>query len=153
MQGEVVVDASVFNKTFLDEPDRDDAVAFFEFAERRQLPLSAPSIFVYEVLAVAAQSPFGSEKAFGLIRGVRQSGFTIVEAGDAIIRRAMEISNSGHPNTGYPTFYDASYHALALLLGGVFLTSDHRHVAKASAFGSVVLLKDWRTHFKTAHPS
>ena len=149
MEGEVVVDASVFNKTFLDEPDRADAVAFFEFAERRQLKLISPSIFVYEVLAVAAPSPFGSETAFELIRGFRQSGFVIIEASDTLVHKAIEISNKGHPKSGYPTFYDASYHALALLRGGVFLTSDQRHVAKASEFGGVVLLKDWRTYFQT----
>ena len=153
MVGEIVVDASVFNKTFLDEPDRADAVAFFEFANRRKLQLIAPSIFVYEVLAVAAPSAFGSERAFELVEGFRQSGFSIVEASDAIIRKAIEIANSGHPKTGYPTFYDAAYHALALLRSGVFLTSDKRHVAKASAFGSVVLLRDWRSHFQTTHSS
>jgi predicted nucleic acid-binding protein len=153
MAGEIVVDASIFNKTYLDEPDRLVALSFFEFAKQHGLKLIAPSIFVYEVLAVAAPSPYGAEKAYELILSFKRSGFLIVDASDAVIHKAIEISNSGHPKSGYPTFYDSSYHALALLRGGTFLTSDQRHAAKSSGFGGVVLLKDWRAHFNASLPS
>jgi predicted nucleic acid-binding protein len=65
-----------------------------------------------------------------------------------VTRKALEISNTGHAKTGYPSFYDSAYHALALMNGGVFLTSDQQHMAKAAGFGSVVLLKDWRSRFQ-----
>lgn len=41
------------------------------------------------------------------------------------------------------TFYDASYHALAIHTGGTFLTADLAYVKKTSAAGHVVELKDW----------
>lgn len=39
------------------------------------------------------------------------------------------------------TFYDTSYHILALFLKGVFLTSDEKYFNKAKELGSIKLLK------------
>ena len=41
------------------------------------------------------------------------------------------------------TFYDASYHALALFLNGTFLTADVKYYNKAKAFGGIKLLGDY----------
>ena len=41
------------------------------------------------------------------------------------------------------TFYDASYHALALLLKGTFLTADKKYYEKAKGFGNIKLLRDY----------
>ncbi len=41
-------------------------------------------------------------------------------------------------------FYDAAYHAVALVHGGVFVTADERYVAHASQAGSVSSLRQWR---------
>lgn len=149
----VVVDASVFAKLVLDEDDSDEAIAFFAHAKAQGYFLSAPSLFLYELLAVAGPSSRGSESAYTMLCKALSGGFEIVELNEATVRKALEISNAGHPKSGYPTFYDSSYHALAISSGGVFLTSDQRHVAKASGFGSVVLLKDWRTYFQASQPS
>jgi predicted nucleic acid-binding protein len=40
-------------------------------------------------------------------------------------------------------FYDASYHATAIVQGGVFVTADERYVAQASLRGGVVSLQEW----------
>jgi len=42
------------------------------------------------------------------------------------------------------TFYDASYHALAIVNGGSFVTADTRYVTKTASSGSVIALSDWR---------
>ncbi len=41
------------------------------------------------------------------------------------------------------TFYDASYHALALHLGGTFLTADKKYYNMAKSFGSIKLLRHY----------
>lgn len=41
------------------------------------------------------------------------------------------------------TFYDASYHALALDKGALFLTADKKYYEKAKSFGHIKLLKDY----------
>jgi predicted nucleic acid-binding protein len=41
------------------------------------------------------------------------------------------------------TFYDAAYHSLALIHGGVFVTADTRYANKVKESGSVVALSQW----------
>ena len=148
MSDPTIVDSCVFNKLYLDEEDSGAVVEFLDYAKRNKLRLAAPSLFGYEVLAVAAASPFGADAAHLLIAKFRQSGFDIIELEESVISRAITIANSRHPKTGYPTFYDSAYHALALDLGGIFLTSDHRHIAKAASHGNIAALKEWKSHFK-----
>ena len=40
--------------------------------------------------------------------------------------------------------YDAAYHAVALALGGVFVTAGERYVRRASQAGGVSSLRGWR---------
>jgi predicted nucleic acid-binding protein len=143
----VVLDSCVFNKLFLLEDDRGHALEFLDFSRKNKTRLLAPSLFLYEVLAVAAASPFGADAAFDLIRQFQAAGFEITELDAKTVKQAIFIANSGHPKTGYPTFYDSAYHALALVLGGVFLTSDSKHLSKTASIGNVVLLRDWKAHF------
>jgi predicted nucleic acid-binding protein len=42
------------------------------------------------------------------------------------------------------TFYDAAYHATALVHGGVLVTADSRYVTLAQRHGSIILLSDWQ---------
>jgi predicted nucleic acid-binding protein len=45
----------------------------------------------------------------------------------------------------YPvTFYDASYHALAIVADGQFVTADEQHLQRAAEAGHLAHLKDWR---------
>lgn len=148
MSETVVIDSCVFNKLFLDEDDSETAIEFLAHAKKFRFRLGAPSIFLYEVLAVAASRSFGAQAAYGLIETFMQTGFEITELGGSTVKNAIDIANTGHPKTGYPTFYDSAYHAFALERGGIFLTSDQRHIAKAASHGSVALLKEWKSHFK-----
>jgi predicted nucleic acid-binding protein len=143
----IVLDSCVFNKLFLLEEDRGDAITLLDFARKNKVRVMAPSLFVYEVLAVAAASPFGADAAFDLIGEFLRAGFEIADLDEQTVRRAIVIADGGHPKTGYPTFYDSAYHALALVLGGIFLTSDSKHLAKAASHGGIVLLRDWKAHF------
>ncbi len=43
------------------------------------------------------------------------------------------------------TFYDASYHALAIVTGGRFVTADEKHLTKAGDAGYLIYLRDWTT--------
>ena len=42
------------------------------------------------------------------------------------------------------SFYDAAYHALALIRKGVFITANSRYVNRVGEAGSVVALSEWR---------
>jgi predicted nucleic acid-binding protein len=41
-------------------------------------------------------------------------------------------------------FYDAAYHALAIVQGGCFVTADTKYVSKTLSSGSVTTLSDWQ---------
>jgi len=42
------------------------------------------------------------------------------------------------------SFYDAAYHAVALLHNGLFVTADTRYVNQVSEPGSVMALSEWQ---------
>jgi predicted nucleic acid-binding protein len=41
-------------------------------------------------------------------------------------------------------FYDAAYHAVAIVNGGCFVTADSQYVDKTASSGSVIVLNKWR---------
>jgi len=41
-------------------------------------------------------------------------------------------------------FYDAAYHAVALIHNGLFVTADTRYVNRVTKSGSVIALSDWK---------
>jgi hypothetical protein len=52
----VIVDAGVFAKLVVEEDDSDEALAFFGYARSNSYFLKAPSLFLYEGLALASRS-------------------------------------------------------------------------------------------------
>ena len=42
------------------------------------------------------------------------------------------------------TFYDAAYHALALVEHGTFVTADGKYFTKAKKAGAIALLSDFQ---------
>lgn len=145
--GAAVLDASVFCKIFLDEPDRQACLDFLSHARAQALPLSAPGLFIYEALAVASASGFGAPKAWELISDFVRAGFELVEPDAELVQLAQAMASHGHSKSGFPAFYDTVYHALALRNGAIFVIADARHLAKTREFGHVVLLKNWREAF------
>lgn len=44
-------------------------------------------------------------------------------------KQALKILASGHDKSGYPSIYDAIFHAMALCNQAVLVTADKRHYA------------------------
>jgi len=119
----VVLDSCVFSKLFLQEPDRQEAVELITELSKRNTQVLVPSLFLYEVLS-------------------------IVELNQQTTLKAIEICEQGHEKSRFPSFYDASYPALAITNECQFITADKRHMAKTKRFGYVALLSDWESVFK-----
>lgn len=81
----IVVDASVFAKLFLDEPDRPEAEALFAHVAERDVELVAPSLIVYEAL------PIGLRHAVPFKRSPRQA------TGTRVIRPFRTVSTTPWP--------------------------------------------------------
>jgi predicted nucleic acid-binding protein len=71
--------------------------------------------------------------------------FESAQLPERVIKQTINITNEGHPNSGFPSFYDSAYHALAIELDSVFVTADKRHKAKTETFGHIVLLHEWES--------
>ena len=121
----VTPDASVLLKWVLpadDEQDTGAALALRDEAAAGTLDLVVPED-ADEMLASLAD--------FGLTEAKLDAGW-----------RARAVSLSVRYGVA---FHDAAYHAVALGLGGVFVTADERYVRRASGAGGISSLRLWRT--------
>ena len=140
----IVLDASVFAKLLLDEPDRADARSLIGHAGSRREGLLAPALLLYETLSIALRHGVPFVTALGLLEKLRAAGLDIVEPSIGELTTAEEIATAGNAKSGYPALEDSIYHAVAIRRGGTFVTADQRHFAKTKQFGNIVLLADWQ---------
>ena len=140
----LVIDASVFNKLFLDEPDAILARQLFVHALETGEAMAAPDLLPYEALAVALHYGVPFAQVTDLLDKLQAAGFQLSPPTAAMFALAHEIATSGSAKSGHPALYDSVYHAMALELGGTFVTADRRHASKAARFGHVTLLEDWK---------
>ncbi len=143
MNGLYVVDSSVFNKLYLNEEDREQALALFEQAAEDQVMLIAPTLLYYEVMATAQYYHLPLFAVLELLEEQIATNLLLVEPNSTHHRKAIDIIQQGHPKSGYPSIYDAIFHALAIIEGGTLITADHRHFSKSKQFGHILMLKNF----------
>jgi predicted nucleic acid-binding protein len=135
----VVPDASVLLKWILpsdDEPDTDRALSLRTAIVEESVRALLPSLWLYEVgNTIARRFP-----AYALSWMSALIKFELQEAPptQAWLTTALELTKKHEV-----TFYDAAYHALALIHKGLFVTADTRYVNKVADPGSVVALSEW----------
>lgn len=135
MLNKIVLDSCVFCKLFLQESDRQQAVELISALTERNYNVIVPSLFLYEVLSIAKISGFPASKAYELIIEFQKTQLQLVELDKLCIEKTLEICESGHAKSGFPSFYDASYHALAINSDCYFVTADKRHFNKTLQLG------------------
>ena len=141
----IVPDASVLLKWILpveDQPDTGAALSLREAAVAGAITLVVPQLWIYEVgNTLARRFP---EQADDLLANLVD--FQLAEGRlDARWRRQTVYLARAYG----VTFYDAAYHALALVHRGVFVTADERYVRQAADAGSLALLRHWKTRMST----
>jgi len=147
----IVLDSCVFCKLFLQEPDRQQAINLMKMLIEQSYEIIEPSLFLYEVLAVAKMSHFPALTMYELILELQKNQLQLVELERSDVEKTLEICEMGHAKSGFPSFYDASYHALAIHHVCYFVTADQRHFSKTWQLGHVILLNDWEKHLLTTH--
>jgi predicted nucleic acid-binding protein len=136
----VIVDASIALKWVLPpetEPLAAEAWALQTAWQQGRITLEAPTLWLYEcgnTLSRKMPSDASTILRMWLTSGIKLATPTpaLLDSTHALVQRYRV------------TFYDASYHALALQRGGTFVTADTRYLDKAAAAGGVLHLKDWR---------
>ena len=133
----VTPDASVLLKWVLpgdDERDTDLALSLRDGAVAGAFDLVVPQLWIYEVgNTLARRFP---ETAEELLASLADFGLAEARLDSEWRIRAVSLS------VAYGVaFYDAAYHAVALGLGGVFVTADERYVRRASGAGGISSLR------------
>ena len=136
----VTPDASVLLKWVLpgdNEQDTDTALALRDDAVAGAIELVVPQLWIYEVgNTLARRFP---DQVDELLAALADFGLTEARLDLRWRMRAVSLAV-----TYEVAFYDAAYHAVALVHGGVFVTVDERYVTRASRAGSVSTLRHWR---------
>ena len=134
----VVPDASVILKWCLteNEADRDKAIAIRDAAIAGRAELWVPPLSRFEIGNILTRRR--PEQAEELLALCEISGLREISPEPEWQAQAIKLVIKYGV-----TFYDASYHALALIHQGTFVTADARYIAKAKKSGHVVHLADW----------
>ncbi len=138
---QLVVDSCVFVKLFLDEGDQKNAVEFFKKIISSGAEVYVPKLFIYEVLSICSLKKIDAQKILSVLNRHRKLYLQVVDPEDSLLLSATEMTKRGHLKSGYPSFYDCSYHALAIEKKCTFITSDAKHFAKTKNLGSVKLFE------------
>ena len=136
-----VIDSSVFNKLYLDEVDRDKAQQLFIQAAADKTQLLAPDLLYLEVVNTAQRCGVPVNSVVELLESQKYL-LQMRAVSDDERKKAIQIIANGHAKSGYPSIYDALFHAMALCNEAVFVTADKRHYAKTQTLGSICLLSD-----------
>ncbi len=135
----VVPDASVLLKWVLpsdEEPDADRALQLRAAIMEETVRALVPGLWLYEVgNTIARRFP---TVASGWLSALMKFGLEEGTPSNAWLLKTLDLT-SRHD----VSFYDAAYHSIALIHGGVFVTADTRYANKVKESGSVVELGEW----------
>ena len=136
----VVPDASVVLKWVLppaDEADVDRALALRDAIGNGDVQALVPELWLYEVgNAVARRLPGQAER---LLASLLRFNLPTAPPSRRWLNQALDLTR----RYGV-TFYDAAYHAHAILERGIFVTADERYFQQAREARGVVQLAEWR---------
>ena len=143
MKDKIVLDSCVFSKLFLEEADSYQASALIDCVIQNNIQMIVPSLFIYEVLSTVNIGNYPINEAYELIIDFQKTQLYTVELDKSCIEKTQIICETGHIKSGFPSFYDSCYHALAIINDCYFITADKRHFNKTQQLGHIVLLSNW----------
>ncbi|MFT7533505.1 MAG: putative nucleic acid-binding protein, partial [Gammaproteobacteria bacterium] len=126
----IVVDANILIKLFCEESDSVDAKAFFEYLILNEFDIFAPQLLITETMKACLAKKVDASIVIHFLEMQLNNTLQLVDLDMSVLKKACEVSETGHPKSGYPSFNDSVYHAVALAHDSVFITADNRHVVK-----------------------
>ncbi len=135
----IIPDASVILKWVFrspDEHDRDKALGLLNFWLAGKGEIVLPKLWAFEVGNVLSlKNPQLAQEVMEILIGYR---FSEHETTAELCRETLKIAKQYRV-----TFYDAVYHAVALLRKGTLVITDKAYYRKAGQAGHVVMLEDF----------
>ncbi|MGO9513961.1 MAG: type II toxin-antitoxin system VapC family toxin [Steroidobacteraceae bacterium] len=136
----VVPDASVLLKWVLpsnEEPHADKALLLRTAIVNDDVRALLPALWLYEVgNTVARRFPM---HASGWMSALMKFGLKEAAPSHRWLMEALDLTKRYDVS-----FYDAAYHAIALIHDGLFVTADTRYVNRVTESGGVVALSEWQ---------
>jgi len=134
----LIPDASVIVKWTLPasgEPAAEKALGVLASWQAGEVDLVSPSLWRYEVANVLARK--APRSAAELLAGLLALDLPTVDLDAGLLGDALKIA------LRFPgaSVYDAAYHALALGVGGSFLTADESYFRRTRRLGAIELLR------------
>ncbi len=133
----IVIDSCIFIKLFVDEDDSEKAINFFEKLINEKTKILLPEIYLYEILAAVIRSGGKIEDVFYSIKFYESSGMEVIKLDEKLAKKAAKITKIGNAKSGYPSFYDAIYHAVAIENNCSFITADKKYFNKVKSLGNI----------------
>lgn len=123
---EVIVDASVVVKWFVEEEYSREARLMRDAYANRLIDIAAPSLLPYEVLnALKYSGAFGEEELKEVAKTLEDFQLTLYNLEGKLAEKSVELAM----RKGI-TIYDASYVALAQILNTELYTADEKLIRK-----------------------
>ena len=140
-----VIDTLVLAKVFVNEAHRERVVTLSDAAMVERIELHAPSLLMYEINNVLVSKRVTGLHYDNAIRflftWIRMKVLVLHEPDEDLLRSAEAIASIDTQGQGYISSFDAVFHALAIRIGCLFVTSDEAHVRKTEPLvGHVVAL-------------
>lgn len=137
MNSLIIPDASTILAYVLNEPAHQNSIQqLFARVAEQEVALVAPSICGYEI---ANRLMCSTQHTAQDVAHILDS-LEIVQLHHRIVKRVYSLFAS-HPKI---SFYDASYHALAIESDGVFLTADKQYVELMQSAGNIQFIGDYQ---------
>ena len=135
------IDNSVFVKTILEEEGTETALSLIEYLEKSNAKIINPTLFEYEITKVAIGKNVDLNALNQLLSDYKQANLILLNPTIKHNMKAKEIIASCEKSQGLPSYYDAIYHAIALVEGGTLVTADEKYYTKTKHFGGILLLE------------
>ena len=136
----VVPDASVLLKWVLpsdDEPDADKALLLRAAIQDEAVHVLLPGLWFFEAgNTIARRFP---AHASAWLSALMKFGLEEASPSQPWLAKTLELTRRYEVS-----FYEAAYHALALIHKGIFVTADSRYVKRVAQAGSVIALSNWQ---------
>ena len=136
----VVPDASVILKWVLppaEESDVEQAIRLRDAIADGQVRAIVPGLWIYELGNTLARLLPKSAEA--MLETLLRFDFDVGAASRDWMQQVLDLTR----RYGV-TFYDAAYHALAIIHQGIFVTADVRYLSQTAEAGRVTHLREWQ---------
>ncbi|MBI5970202.1 MAG: type II toxin-antitoxin system VapC family toxin [Deltaproteobacteria bacterium] len=133
----IVPDASAILKWALggDEPERESALRILNGWLEGKYEIILPSLWIFEVGNILSRRE--PELAKKILCELLDLRFAVAEIDERLLATILSIVRDKKV-----TFYDASYHAIAILNNGTFVTADRSYFNRVKEKGFIRLLSD-----------